>query len=182
MYDNNMLYNYDYLLKWKDVDVIQFNIKRSEVEIRNRSFLPLSICSLPESFDMIHKFCGDRVLMFNREYSKEILTSCGIDNQTPLEICLISRALSFRDNYWICKKREQLLWRDVNLYENVFSNQIARVSLTGEYDYVDIRDDIYTGELTGKGSRAKCYFREDGNLFLYKNELNNEIIAKKEAG
>lgn len=176
--NNLLLYKYDYFLKWKDTNVLRFNISKKSVELINKSYLPLSISNMPVSFDMITKFCSDRILMLNREYCKEILTSCGIDDQNAISICLVSKGLSFRDNYWIEVSTSNNKWSDVNLYYNEFSNVITKVSITGDYSYVNIGDNIFTGELTNKGTRAKCYYRDNGSLFLFKNEKDREISAE----
>lgn len=174
----DLLRKYDYYLKWKDVVVLRFDIYKQNVDVINRDYLPMCISSLPDSFDMIVKFCSDRILMLNREYCKEILVSCGIEDQSPVMICIICKALSFRDNYWIDLVRSQLAWRDVNLYNNVFSTKIAKVSLTGKCDYVKVGDDLFTGELTNKGTRAKCFIRMNDGIFLLKNETTREITME----
>ena len=175
---SNLLEKYDYCIKWKDIPVLRFNISKHSVSIINRGSLPLSISNMAESFDMVTKFCYDRALIFNREYCKEILTACGLDDQNPIAICLISKALSFRDNYWIDRVVSTLSWKDVNLYNNEFSGEIAVVSLTGEYNYIHIDDNIITGELTSKGTRAKCFIRSGNNIYLMKNETSREIAME----
>lgn len=176
--NNLLLYKYDYFLKWKDINVLRFNISKKSVDLLNKNYLPLSISNMQVSFDMITKFCSDRILMLNREYCKEILTSCGIDDQNAISICLESKGLSFRDNYWIEVSTSDNKWCDVNLYYNEFSNVITKVSITGNYSYVNIGDNIFTGELTNKGTRAKCYYRDNGNLFLFKKEKDREISSE----
>ncbi len=93
----------EYFLKYKDEIVLQFDTKRKTVQVFNCELIPLSIKNRRD-YGMIVSFCSDRMLMTNREYCKEILVSCGIDDQSDINICILSRALSFRDNYWICSK------------------------------------------------------------------------------
>ena len=176
--NSRLLSLYDYYIKWKDINVLRFNIDKQSVDIINDAYLPVCISNIGKSYDMVVKFCSDRILMFNREYCKEILTSCGVDDQSAVNICIISKGLSFRDNYWIEQVTSNNTWKDVNLYQNVFSNQIARVSVTGKYEYVSIGDKIFTGELTNKGTRAKCYYRNNGNLYLFKRETDREIAVE----
>lgn len=178
MMNIDLLYKYDYYLKWKDEIVLQFNPERQELEIRQRNLLPISVSNLNPCYNMIAKFCADRILMLNREYCKEILLVCGIDDQTAVPICLISKALSFRDNYWITPVRSNDTWDKVNLYNNEFSQKIARVALTGERCNYGVEDSLVTGELTCKGTRAKCYARDSGNIYLYKNETVDEISSE----
>lgn len=172
----------EYFLKHRDVEVIKFNIETKRMQILNSDFLPLSIRNMEESYDMVTSFCADRMLMANREYCKEILTACGIDDQSAVSICIISRALSFRDNYWICAADSNETWSGVNLYQNDFSFDISKVALTGDIHNItidkSIGDHIYTGELTNKGTRAKCYLRDKSGLHLLKNETMAEITSE----
>lgn len=178
MLNINLLFQYDFVLKWKDIVVLEFNVNQESLQVVNSEYLPMNIQGKVESFDMIKKFCSDRILMYNRDYSKEILTSCGIDDSSPLAICFVCMALSFRDNYWICKKRDVMTWSEVSLYTNLFSNEIAYTSLTGETKHINLDDTLFTGELTNKGTRPKCFLRNDGKLYLCKNEIKSEIKAE----
>lgn len=164
-----------YVLKWKDLSVLCFNTEVESLTVLNRTLLPIGLTNMNESYDMIKRFCSDRVLVSNRRYYKEILTSCGIDDQNAISICLVSKGISFRDNYWIDTVDSKNSWSSVNLYQNEFSNKIAKVGITGESDYVNIGDKIFTGELTNKGTRAKCYYRYNKDLFLFKHETDREI-------
>lgn len=168
----------NYILKYKDINVLHFNTSTRSLKILNKSLLPFGVANLPESYDIIRKFCSDRILMMNREYCKEILTFCNIDDQSDINICITGKALSFRDNYWICKEDSKEIWSEVNLYTNKFSNEIEYVSLTGDLSKFTLTDNLFTGELTNKGTRAKCYYRDNGNLYLIKNEKLEEIKSE----
>lgn len=175
-------YSTDYALKYKDITVLTFNLERMSLVVHNPTLLPIPIQNAPVSFEMIRKFCSDRMLIVNRVHCKEILTACGIDDQSDINICIVCKGLSFRDNYWITSADSNDTWENVNLYHNPFSLTISQIALTG--DLTDstvstvIKDDIYTGELTNKGTRAKCYFRENDGLYLYKHETHSEIMSE----
>ncbi len=168
----------DYLLMYKDEPVLQFNLDTMEVHFQNRRLLPFCIRSAEEDWSAVRNFCATRMLMTNRKFCKEILTSCGIDNQTDINICIVSKALSFRDNYWIRQQEREERWEKVNLYKNPFSEDISNTALTGEAHNVHIGDELYTGELTNRGTRAKCYIRMRDGLYLAKAETNREISAE----
>lgn len=167
-----------YYIMWKDIPTIEFNLETLTVKFLNRELAPFCVRNMQEDFSVVRVFCSNRMLMVNRVYCKEILTSCGVDDQTDVGICIMSRALSFRDNYWIKHKDSQECWDKINLYSNEFSNDIGITALTGECCTVNIGDEYYTGELTNKGTRAKCYYRQGAEVYLIKNETLNEIIAE----
>lgn len=171
----------EYYLKYKDEIVLEFDTVEKTVLVYNSELIPLSIKNRRD-YGMIVSFCSDRVLMTNREFCKEILVSCGIDNQSDINICILCRALSFRDNYWICWKYSEETWDKVNLYQNEFSLKIADVALTGDLQHINFSDAIgariYTGELTGKGIRAKCFVRTSKGIVLIKYEKIKEIMSE----
>ena len=171
--NNDMFYKTDYCLKYKDDIVFKFNMYNKTLHIINMKLLH----NKPIDYNLVTKFCSDRILMRNRKYCKEMLTACGIDDQNDVSICVICKGLSFRDNYWISRTNSDLKWKDVNLYDNVFSFEISKVALTGNMSTVTI-DNIFTGELTAKGTKAKCYIRKNNGLFLYKHETRSEILSE----
>ena len=91
----------NYLLMYRDIPVIKFNTDTKDSVILHPNFLPFGQRKIENGWNIIRSFCADRMLLTNRKYCKEILTSCLINDQSDVNICLISRALSFRDNYWI---------------------------------------------------------------------------------
>ena len=50
--NNLLLYKYDYFLKWKDINVLRFNISKKSVELINKNYLPLSISNLLINVDL----------------------------------------------------------------------------------------------------------------------------------
>ena len=168
----------DYLLMYEDTPVIVFNPVTRSCRILSPAALPKCISSTEHDYHMIERFCGSRILFTNRKYCKEILITARIDDQSPVSICLVSHALSFRDNYWIKEKDSGLLWKNINLYQNTFSEDLAYTALTGETRVIPIEDQSYTGELTGHGTKAKCFFRAQGQVFLAKQETSREISSE----
>lgn len=172
----------EYYLKYKDQNVLRFNIETEQVDIYSNELLPVSIQNRDVNFETINKFCSDRMLMSSREHCKEILVSCGIDDRSAVNICILSRALTFRDNYWICAANSGETWDKTNLYKNERSFSLSRVALTGAADdameHRMMKDYVFTGELTSKGTKAKCFIRIKGQLFLLKNETIGEISSE----
>lgn len=134
---------------------------------------------LPTGFTSFESWLTDRVLLFNRKYSKELLVSCGIENQTAREICRRCLGLSLRDNYWVTDGDTDLRYEDVSLFTHTLDEVISYVGLSGKVSMGHCRlDRIVTGELTGKGTRSKCYVRNDGQIYLLKNETMAEIYSE----
>ena len=168
----------NHLLMYNDIPVIKFNNDNFSASIIHKNLLPFSCGKNNNDYSAIKSFAANRIMLMNRKYRKEILDSCLIDDQSDLNICLIGKALSFRDNYWIKKEDSNEKWKDINLYNNPFSEEIAYTALTGETNSVHIGDEIFTGELTSYGTRAKCYEKREDGIYLIKNETINEIFAE----
>lgn len=172
-----------YTLMWKDTPVVRFDTKRQTGEFVNESLIRSeqnvgNSSGSISPYEFIRNFCSTRVLMMNRRYSKEILTSCGINDQSPINICIIGKGLSFRDNYWIKEDGSTDTWESVNLYKNPFSREISITALTGESTSVHMGDTLYTGELTNLGTRTKCIIRYGESILLAKQETSKEIAAE----
>lgn len=120
-----------YYLKYKNEPTLEFDNEQYRVKVINRSLIPLSIRSLGETYDMVKQFCSTRILTSNRVHYKELLTSYNIDDQSDISIALASKALSFRDNYWISEISSNETWEQVNLYDNEFSAEMPAIGLTG---------------------------------------------------
>lgn len=176
---NKLYQKIEYCLKYRNDIVFKFNIDQKTIVMVNSNLLPISLQNKPVSFDLVQKFCSDRILTLNRGYCKEILTACGIEDQSDINICIMCRALSFRDNYWISRTNKKETWEEFNLYNNNFSLNISHIALTGNMQHADMVDDkVFTGELTGKGTKAKCYYRTDNKVVMIKNETRAEILSE----
>lgn len=158
---------------------MKFDKVHEVVSVLNPSLVPYNIVHMPVSYDMVHKFCSDRILLMNRKHCKEILDSCSLNAKSSIDICLFCKGLSLRDNYWICREGSKDTWDTVNLYNNNnFSTELSHTALTGNTLKVLIAANLFTGELTSKGTRAKCFRRENGYLYLIKNETIEEIKSE----
>lgn len=169
----------EYVLKYKDEQVLIFDIDRRSVKVLQPQLLPMSINIGNITYSDIQMWCADRILMMNREYCKEILTGLGIDSQDDVTICLTGMGLSFRDNYWVIPVGSLVSWKNVNLYVNEFSHEVASLAITGEMKgTIYLTDKLFTGELTSKGTRAKCYLRKNNKIYMVKAETITEINAE----
>lgn len=178
-----LFYNKEYCLKYKNMVVFTFHIDNKSIHMVCQELLPISMQNKYQmEFDLIRQFCSERMLMSGRKYCKELLTACGINDSDDVNIGILSHALSFRDNYWISSMDSGETWEKINLYQNEFPANIARVALTGDLNNLTPRDalkeDIYTGELTGKGTKAKCFCRSPQGVLLLKNETMEEITSE----
>ena len=167
-----------FYLMHKDTTVCKIELSRSYVEVYNNTLLPMCMKNRDNLFNGFITFCSNRILMYNRENTKEILLECGIDDQSPLNICLVIRGLSFTDFYWLKSEDSNDSWSSVNLFQNELELDISLVALCGKVITDKLRKSFLTGELTGKGTRAKGFFKRNGKIFLVKKMTTTEINAE----
>jgi hypothetical protein len=84
-----------------------------------------------------------------------------------------------QDNYWVKIDGDHKCWSDVNLRTNHLNEIVAQISLHGSS--LTIQGELTTPELTGQGSYAKAWKREDGKLWLYKKGAKDPTESRIEA-
>ncbi len=98
-------------------------------------------------------------------------------------LVLQNHALSLSDQYWIKKENEDVLWEDINFFENEFSSDLGDL-LVNKTDHIDY--DLVSPDSTSVGNLAKRWKIINGYRALVKSgtkpyyyEVFNEIIASK---
>lgn len=170
-----------YYLMHKNNPVLEFSHYNETLKFLNREEAPFSIRKMPETYETIQKFCQSRVMIESRKYRDIIIRSCNVINSSPVSLCLTGGAFTFRDSYWIREKDGFERWKDVNLYQNKISEKLAETALTGEESDIRILDENegnISGEITGLGSKAKCFFKEGGHICMAKHIDEDSIVAE----
>ena len=86
---------------------------------------------------------------------------------TRQDFVLGSHCLSLTDTFWMKREDEGLRWDDVSLYRNEFDSLIARISFDGTGMYGRANSPT-SPEYATSGSFAKCWIRENENIYLLK--------------
>ena len=176
-------------LKLKNTTILEFNIDTDDYYINHENLLPFSLRnSLIDSrnkdfslnaarnnYQMLISFLFNRSISIKRTNAKRLLNalhiSQGNDIKTKIDMMLLCKALSASDYYWLSNNPNER-WENVNLWDNPLHEAIAQISLTG-VSPLTITGNIRTPELTGQGVYAKAWYRENGQLFLYKANTQN---------
>ena len=165
-----------YFIMYKDIPVMEFDLKNNQYKYLEINLLPIIIANIEPSWQAVQIFCNARCMSNNRKYRLKILKKCNIEDYTDINICIEGKGLSLKDNYWIKKENSSDTWSLVNLYHNNFSNDISYTALTGEYN--PNQNKYLTGELTVRGNKAKCFYKNKDGIFLFKEETEEEIFAE----
>ncbi len=108
-----------------------------------------------------------RSIPSNRAYVGNFLAKLGMSERDVERIISLCKGLSLNDCYWVAKDDDRTPFDKVNLYQNRFSRVIAQLAFTGSGSR-GTREFYSTPELTTDGTLAKCWRRDKGAVYLYK--------------
>ena len=173
-----------YVLKRKDdiVTLIDFmedgTIYKFHQELVNPELAPLHDTG---NHDWLKQWWQRRAVPISQGHIRQFLEKKGLIG--PEDYLLKNLGLSLTDYYWISPLDSGLTWKDVNLFENEFHEDIFIGRESVEEDKVIPH---YTPNSSLQGSLEKCWTILDGergmikgNRDQYSSESINEVIATK---
>lgn len=108
-----------------------------------------------------------RTIPKNREFVDSFLAKTGVGSNNLKGIIDICKGLSLNDSYWVSNEGFDKTFKEVNLFENRFSNILGAIAFTGFGS--SVRSDFFLSpEFTTNGMLAKCWRRIDGKIYLFK--------------
>ena len=120
---------------------------------------------LPHGFVGIDDWIDGRQIAKHRASIQRLMRELGLN--TRRDFIGMARCLSLTDTFWMKRVDEDISWDAVSLYRNPFDDVVARIAFDGTGMYG--RENSPTSpEFATSGSFAKCWIREDGNIFLLK--------------
>lgn len=173
-----------YLLKRFDEDIAIINLTEDGVILNaklnsaNEALAPLHD---PKSTDWLKKWWSRRAVPISQGHIKAMLEKQGY--VTSEEYLVKNLGLSLTDYYWIAPVDSGLKWKNVNLFENDFHDDI---NVAGEEPEDAGELPHYTPNGSLQGSLDKCWTIRKGrrgmikgNRSRYSAESINEVIASK---
>lgn len=166
-----------YTLMNKDRETVRFRTYRNEygsiradgVEVLRDDLLP------PEYTGDIIRFLDGRKAPKHRKHVQSILKQLGAEDVEGY--IRVSNAASLTDTFWVRDEEAPKTWEVVSLYRNDFDENIARIAFEGGSGTLSTT----TPELSVDGNYAKCWIKEDGELFLLKRgseTYGREVFAE----
>jgi len=149
------------------------SINKISQEVRNAELLPLACRGDRQTG--LKKWWNERSIPLGQGRVKEMLEEKGLVE--PSEYLLRNLGLSLTDYYWIKPVSSNLTWKDVNLFDNPFKeNLLVRMSTASEGSF--------TPNSTLQGQLEKSWQIKEGKRILvkgnsdrYSTESLNEIFA-----
>ena len=154
----------EYVLMNKDVPVLSFLCERNEFDEPTFQELFWHIDYRPIGYKFLTNFLEHRRAPKQREHIQHLLERYGCDD---LEGFLnVTHALSLNDTFWIKRHDSDLRWDQVSLYQNEFDQLISEAAFDGSASSSELS--TTSPEFGTDGNYAKCWVREDDDIFLYK--------------
>lgn len=173
-----------YILKRRDEEIGIVNINDNGQIDDYKLFddkMELSPLHEQNSRDWLKKWWSRRAVPISQGHIKQMLENNGF--VCPEDYLVKNLGLSLADYYWICPIDSGLRWKDVNLFENEFYNDIKISS--DEADTVKTVP-YYTPNGSLQGTLEKCWTIRNGKRGMIKGnrdslsaESFNEIVATK---
>lgn len=132
-----------------------------------------------------NRWWKNRQIPASRNGLKEVLHKSNIYDKDNFDL-LDSKAycLSLSDQYWVKRIDENILWEDINFFDNEFSEDIGKILFDGGKTPLNLN--LNTPDMTSNGNYEKRWKIIDGDRYLVKaggkminQEPFNELIATK---
>ena len=120
---------------------------------------------LPFGFLTMDDWIDGRQIAKHRASIEKLMRELGLI--TRHDFISMARCLSLTDTFWMKREDEDLLWDEVSLYTNPFDNVIARIAFDGT-GMCGRQNSPTSPEFATSGSFAKCWIREENQIFLLK--------------
>lgn len=135
--------------------------------------------------DSFSKWWKNRQIPASRNGLKEFFYSSGIYDEDNFDL-LDSKAfcLSLSDQYWVKPVDKEIIWEDINFFDNAFSEVIGKLLFNGEKSLEEFT--LNTPDMTCNGNYEKRWKIINKDRYLlkagsktYNQEPYNELIATK---
>lgn len=175
-------------LMHKDVHVAELEVSGSSMvilEILNADHMPIGVKDVPAEWrqSRLEKWLKDRCIPSEQPNYTLLLQKAGVSSITSMPIK--SYMCSLTDCYWFKPIKDMVTWKDVNFFDNGFSDAAGKITLYGD-DTIEI-ENWNVPELTTSGVLPKRWFQgKNGGFYLMKAgtppghvEVRNEAFASQ---
>lgn len=180
MNKNKKIFDFEY----NDEEHLIVEFKRNYPE--NEDYAPFALIK-DDNIDkkMFNKWWKNRQIPASRNGLKEVLHNSNIYDEDNFDL-LDAKAycLSLSDQYWVKRVNEDILWEDINFFDNEFSEDIGKILFNGGKTPVNLN--LNTPDMTSNGNYEKRWKIINGDRYLVKaggkmlnQEPFNEVIATK---
>ncbi len=154
----------EYVLMNKDLPLLTFLCDRNEFDEPAFHEITWHVGYRPIGYKSLGGFLERRKAPKHREHIQRLLERFGCDD---LEGFInVTHAVSLNDTFWVKKAGSSLVWDQVSLYRNEFDQLISEAAFDGSASSSELS--TTSPEFGTDGNYAKCWIREEGDIYLYK--------------
>ncbi|MBQ8680494.1 MAG: hypothetical protein IJ688_10010 [Treponema sp.] len=132
----------------------------------------LELCKIIKEYNTLPFWCepisswvDNRSSAKHRTHVNKILEMCG--GKTKSGFIALTHCLSLTDTLWVKSNKEDVNWKQINLYENKFDEVVSKLSFDGN-GLFGIQMSTTSPELTTDGAYDKCWLNKDDGIHLIK--------------
>ena len=174
-----------FLLKHKNNTVMTFTLDSnfhvcSILEVNDRRRLPLYLQehNIPLTEQLFDEWINTRCIPIHRENIEKVLPKLGVSNVRLLITKWFFASLT--DHYWITPMLSDVLWEDINLFQNNFTDDFGNVlmGIARNTNSMKTPDVSLGGQLKKKWkivNRVRTLIKDGSGES--KQEIFNEVIA-----
>lgn len=176
-----------YVLKQKDLDVamVQIDITSGKIEYVLEVYLPEELPIGCEEADRdLMEWWKSRAIPDSRRGIQQVLNY--LQEESNLSLMLSAYGLSLTDHYWMQPIGKELYWKNLNFYENDFSDELGLLLTDSKKVDIDKNISKFSPSSSVNGEMKKKWIIKDGTRYLMKVNANdfgqqsvNEIIASR---
>lgn len=176
-----------YVLKHKDLDVamVQVDLATGKIEYVLDVYLPEELpVGYSEDGKDIMDWWKSRAIPDSRRGIQQVLNY--LQEETNLSLMLSAYGLSLTDHYWMQPIGKTLYWKDLNFFENDFSDELGSLLTDSNKVDVDVNISKFSPSSSVIGEMKKKWIIKDGIRYLMKVNANdygqqsvNELIASR---
>ncbi len=174
-----------FLLKHKNTTVMTFTLDTNFhvcniVEVNDKRRLPLYLQEYHVSLTdkLLDDWINSRCIPVNRENIDRVLPKLGVSNSRLLITKWFFASLT--DHYWITPKLSEVIWEDINLFQNSFTDDFGNILMGTAQKTISMKtpDTSLGGQL-----KKKWKIIDDIRMLIKdgsgesKQEIFNEVIA-----
>lgn len=180
MNKNKKIFDFDY------DEEEHFIVKFERNYLVNEKYAPFGLIK-DDNIDKsgFNKWWKNRQIPASRNGLKEVLQKSNMYDKDNFDL-LDAKAycLSLSDQYWVKRTTEDILWEDINFFDNEFSEDIGKILFSG--GKTPLKLNLNTPDMTSNGNYEKRWKIINGDRYLIKaggkminQEPFNEVIATK---
>jgi len=153
-------------------------------EIYDLRYAPPAIIGSKNSTDrrLINEWWRGRAIPASRQHLAESFPYLD-DTASLLER---NMGLSLSDRYWMNGNPEKCKWKDVNFFDNPFSEDLGLITIGEKQQSLDLKENMFSPDSTLNGDLRKKWTIQNGQRVLLKSgsglfnqEPYNEVIASR---